>query len=62
VVWLDESGDRVVSPAVGVGAGSGAVDSYCWDAVMKVCGNAVDVWAVDSGGVVDRAIEVGVLE
>jgi len=62
VVGFDEPGDRVVSPAVGIGSGSGAVDADGGDTVVKVCGDAVDVRAVDPGWVIDGAVEIGVLE
>ncbi len=62
VVGFDAAGGCVVSPPIGVRAGGWAVSAYGGEPVDFVCGDAVDVWAVDPGGVVDGAVEVGVLE
>ena len=62
VIGFDASGGCVVSPAVGVRAGGGTVMANSAKSVDFVCGDAVDVWAVDSGGVIDGAVEVGVFD
>lgn len=62
VIGLDAPGCCVVAPSVCVGACGGAGETDCCQAIDFVGGDPVDVWAVDPGGVVNGAVEVGVFD